>query len=166
MKINLNNIFFIFTFVLLSQPVLSQTQPVSHGGMEFTIPANWFYQTRSSTNGNETINSGKRGESNSFTINKINANLSMKEGLELARKMTSGYDFFNSAAYTEYKNGTFNGYSSTETSFSGNLQGDIFKGKMIAFKSGSEVYLIMYMGTDSYNRGKVLKDILASIKVN
>ncbi len=167
MKFSSIPILLLFSFFLIFTPMSAQQeQSVAHGGIHMKIPSDWFAQTQSSPNGNETINSGKRGETNSFTINKINVDLSTKEGLELAKKMTSGYDFFKNAAYTEYKAGKFNGYPSNETSFSGNLQGEIFKGKMISFKSGNKVYLIMYMGSDSYNRGKVLRDILASIKVN
>lgn len=165
MKLSSNLILLIFPFVLFSAPIWSQQQSISHGGIQMTIPSDWFFQTQSYPNGNETIDSGKRGEPNGFTINKVNADLSTKEGVDLAKSMIAGYDHFKNANYTTYKNDTFNGYMSTETSFSGNLQGTTFKGKILAFKSGSVVYVIMYMGNDSYNKGKILQEILASIEV-
>lgn len=166
MKINFKHIFLIFALSLLSQPIWSQGQSVSQGGMQFSIPADWFYQTRSSPNGNETINSGKKGEQNSFTINKINSDLSTKEGVDLAKAMTRANEFFKTASYTNYKNGMFNGYPSTETTFSNELQGTFFKGKMMAFKKDQVLYLIMYMGSESYFNGKLLQNILSSVRAD
>lgn len=166
MKLSIIPFVLSFSFFMIYVPTCAQQeQSIAHGGIHMKIPSDWFYQTQDYPNGNKSINSGKKGEQNSFTINKVNSDLSTREGLDLTKQMLGSNEFLGNAPFSKYKDGRFNGYPSSETSFTLNFQENHFYGKIISFKSGQKIYVVMYMGDQAYYSGKLLQEILNSVQV-
>ncbi|WP_026837074.1 hypothetical protein [Gillisia sp. JM1] len=154
-----------FTIAIIPGVAQSLDQPVTYGGIHFKIPADWFYNTKSFPNGNKTINSGKSGEPNSFTVNKVNADLSIQQGIDLINDQLSQIEFFKNAVFSKPVVNTFNEYNSKVSNFSISYNGTNFKGKLISFKINNKLYIVMLMGTEDYYNGKLVQNIMSTVEI-
>lgn len=138
-----------------------QKQKISFKDFKLEIPSNWEYEKN-----DLSFRSREKDTRNTLTINYMNLDIDTKAALIEAKKMGSGNDFFDKAEFSEVKRGTFKEFSSSEMSFSGYKEGELYKGTLMTFKFENEIIFLTYMGKEDFIDGNVLPNIISSIQVN
>ena len=139
----------------------SKKQKVFFKDFVIQVPSNWEYEKN-----NLSFRSREKDSRNTLTINYMNLDIDTKAALIEAKKMSSGTDFFDNAKFTDVERGKFKGFPSSEISFSGYKEGDIYKGTLMTFKFKNQIIFLTKMGKENFINGKVLSNIISSIQVN